>query len=407
MQSTCVLASLLLGQSATLTLKGDSFEISAPGQALVVSTQRYIGPPPFPSDNVTLSYAGRQVTFDSKGLGIKQGSAYGYSRMPSLAMTTKLFGNQEIAETKAKIASGERQAGFSSLSGFEYVGTTLYLLLRWEEKSGTPWLEAVVGIDMSQKQLQPKLVGRLDGFSYAKGIVDDRLEVRDGGLSAFTVRGEEWGLSTISPESGSKSFASFGPKAASARLIPGGVKAIGLSPTPYGTTLVTLVDLGTQKSRLAAEVRGQIRGVVEPNLIHWREGSQNVFTNLETGAELRPAWDAVPVATALGLLIWSPSVNPDKAALYEPSAFRLLASWVAPPVVAAPPAVPTAVTPVTVKPPAVKPATVKPAVAKPAPAKPAPAKPTAPVKAPAKVVTAKKPVSKVTIKSKPPARKSP
>lgn len=354
MDTAWALASLMMGQTATLVYKEGSFEIKTPAQSLLVSTERYVGPAPFPSDNVTLTYSGRQITFDSKGLGIRQGNAYGYSKLPSLAMTTKLFGNQEIAETKAKIASGERQAGFSALSGFEYVGSTLYLLLRWEEKSGLPWLEALVGIDMSQKQLQPKLVGRFDGLSFAKGIVDDRLDSWNGGLAAFTVKGDEWGLASITPENGSKSFASYGRKAAAARLIPGGLKAIGMTPTSYGTTLVTLVDLATHRARLASEVRGQIRGVVEPNILHWREGSQNVFTNLETGAELRPTWDSVPVTTSLGLLVYSPSINPERASLYDPSSFRQTASWTKPP---APPVIPTpALTPAqkpagTVKPP--------------------------------------------------------
>lgn len=337
MEAAWFLASLIMGQTATLAYKEGSFEIKTPAQSLIVSTERYVGPAPFPSDNVTLSYSGRQITFDSKGLGIRQGNAYGYSKLPSLAMTTKLFGNKEIAETKAKISSGERQAGFSALSGFEYVGTTLYLLLRWEEKSGQPWLEALVGLDMSQKQLQPKLIGRFDGVSFAKGIVDDRLESWNGGLAAFTVNGEEWGLATMTPENGAKNFVSYGAKAAAARLIPGGLKAIGMTPTNYGTTLVTLVDLATQRARLASEVRGQIRGLVEPNILHWREGSQNVFTNLETGAELRPTWDSVPVTTSLGLLVYSPSLNPERAALYDPVSFRQTASWVKPPT---PPVIP-------------------------------------------------------------------
>lgn len=330
MMPSWALACALLGQSASLTYTGDAFEIKTEGQTLRVSTERYVGPPPFPSDNVTLTYAGRQITFDDKGLGIRQGAAYGYSRQPSLAMTTKLFGNAEINETKAKIASGDRQAGFSSLSGFEYVGSTLYLLLRWEEKNGAPWLEALVKIDLSQQQLQPALVGRFEGMSYANGRVDDRLEFKDGRLSAFTVKGSEWGLASLVPETGESSFTSFGPKAASARMIPGGSKAIGLSPSGYGTTMVTLVDLGSSAWRMAAEIRGQIRGVVEPNILHWREGSQNVYTNLETGAELRPAWDPVPVYTSLGLLMWSPSVNPDKAFLYDSETFRVVSSWAAP-----------------------------------------------------------------------------
>ncbi len=339
------LAGALLGQSATLNYTGGAFEIKTASQTLRVATERFVGPPPFPSDNVTLTYAGRQITFDEKGLGIRQGAAYGYSRLPSLAMTTKLFGNAEINETKAKIASGERQAGFSSLSGFEYVGTTLYLLLRWEEKNGTPWLEALVGIDLSRQQLQPALVGRFDGISYASGRVDDRLEYRDGRLAAFTTKGAEWGLASMTPETGGKSFTSFGPKAASARLIPGGINAVGMSPSGYGTTFVTLVNLGTSAWRKTAEIRGQIRGVVEPNILHWREGSQNVYTNLETGAELRPAWDPVPVSTSMGLLMWSPSVSPDKAFLYETETFRVVGSWTAPAIAPAAPGSASTATP--------------------------------------------------------------
>lgn len=276
---------------------------------------------------LTLDYSGKQIILEKRGLGIEVKGKLAFSTLPDVPVSGRIFTKEQIEENRRQFAAGKRRAAFSAVSGYEYLGTILYLLLRWDEAPSRPWLEAVVALDLSQEPLQPRLVGRLPGFSLATGQIDDRLDSRAGDLIALNNRGEDWGLASFRPATGETEFLPWGPRATSGRFMAGGSRAAGLSRTAYGTTLVTWASLADEAARPALEVRGGVRGLIEPGILRYRQGSATILVNLETGAELRPGWDPVAVSTRRGLLVWSPAENPKEAQLLEPASFRALASW--------------------------------------------------------------------------------
>lgn len=366
-----LLCQLVMGQAPpVLTFRDGQFDIAGPATSIKVPAQPPESISIFPADRLTLTYSGRDITLDRSGIGVKAANGrVDFSRLPAVATSNRLFSLSEIASIRSEVAAGRRTEGFNAVSGYEYIGSTLYLLLRWEESDRKPWLEALVAYDMSQPTLQARLVGRVSGFSYANGTVDDRLENIGGDLAAVTQKDGEWGVARWSISQAAASWSSFGPAPATVRMQPGAPRAFGLKPTAYGTTVVTVAHLDTGQSFAAAEVRGSIKGILQPSYLDWKEGSQKVLRNLETGAELRPYWDSQAVHTSAGLLVWWPAVQPRRATLYDADTFRPLSTWVT-----------------QTPPPSARPAAVKPAPAK------AQAKPVAP----AKPKTAAKPASRPT-----------
>ncbi|MCG9895092.1 MAG: hypothetical protein MH204_06420 [Fimbriimonadaceae bacterium] len=309
-----------------LTMENGRLVVSSAGQRIEVPVRRFEPPSIYPADRLTLTFAGRKVTFERGGMIIDQNGRPARSSLPDLAMTTKLHGNAAIAETRRKIASGERQAGFTALSGYEYLGTTLYLLLRWEERSGEPWLEAVVALPMDSERVQPRLLGRFPGFSYAQGNVDDRLDFHSGFLALIGRRDGQWGLARMNPSTTETSYSPFGPAVDGVRISEGGGHAYGFR-SANGLTSVIEADLIRLQSRLVAEVEGTVRRIVWPFFLETREGTAPVLRNLRTGAVLRPRWGSQYEWTSAGLLVWSPELEPDRAQLLDGSDFRTLASW--------------------------------------------------------------------------------
>lgn len=368
MVSAFLFSAMVQQTSPSLTYRNGNFEIKSADRTINVESEQDATMPIFPADRLTLSYSGKEISFDSRGIGVANNGKFAYSKLPDIATTTKLFSSKEIAETKKLIDAGKRQAGFTGLSGYEYVDDTLYLLLRWEDSSEKPWLEALVAYDMTAPTVQAKLIGKFEGFSYAKGIVDDKLENMEGGLAALARKGNDWGLSIYNLTTKKSIFRNFGPAATAVRMAPGAPVAVGLRATSYGSTVVSIADIASGKSRSVAEIRGAIKGIVEPNYLQWKKGDQSYITNLNTGAELKPAKDYSSVNTKMGLLVFWPSDAPRRATLYEPTSFRPISTWVnpnTPPATNPKPAPKKPVTPVkkpatpVVKKPVVKPATTK------------------------------------------------
>lgn len=327
-----LLASVILAQpTVELSFQDGNLLLKSAGRTLTVSTQQFQAPPMFPADRIALAFGGKEVTFDDKGMGVVTAGGTAYSRFPDMAVSPRAFSQEEIAETQRQTASGQRQAGYSSLSGYEYVGSTLYLLLRWTDKDRKPWLEVLAAIDMAEPVLQPRLAARMPAISYASGMVDDRLALRGGRLEAPAAKEGSWGLMSMALDGGEPAFKAMGPAVGSVRVLEGGARALVQTTTPYGTTLAGLADLDAGSTRLSVEVRGAVRGFLEPRYLRWTDGARPVLTNLETGAELRPAWDTAFAMTSFGLLAWSPALAPERASLMEPEAFRSLANWNAAP----------------------------------------------------------------------------
>lgn len=285
----------------------------------------------FPAERITLSYAGKEISFDAKGMHVKRGNTVFTSRLPAIVSSNKVFTADQIKANQALIKSGERQAEFTGLSGYQMVGSNLYLLLRWDDKKGTPWLETLVRMDMSADVPAAEYVGQFQGLSFAKGIVDDRLSDEAGMLTALVANSESWGLSRFDIAKGESDLLRFGPPVSTARFMQGNAAVAGLTATTYNSTLVTWVDLVSRTHFPVAEVKGSIKDLIEPHYLRFVRGSEHWLLNLKTGAELRIEESAQERETDLGLLLWWPADAPKHAVIVDQDTFRPKAGWHAAP----------------------------------------------------------------------------
>jgi hypothetical protein len=303
------------------------FEAKALDKTSRVSVDRSMQASVFPAEKLTLAYGGREVVFDARGIGIKKGNQVAWSRVPAIAITPKINTPDEINETNKLIREGKREAGFSGLSGYEYVGSTLYVLLRWENKDGTPWLEAVAGIDMSQPDLVAKLVGRMPGISFARGTVDDQLKLNGNSLVALAQGPDGWGLASWNLTDSTSDFKVYGERATMARFMNGLTNAISLEATSYGSTIATWVDVNGGDARPIAEVRGAIKSLEEPYFLHYIKFNRHYVRNLMSGNEIEIEPDSAFSSTDIGLIVWAPAEAPKRAWFIESDTGRVFAQW--------------------------------------------------------------------------------
>lgn len=314
----------------SLVFKDGSFWILASQETLRVPLETEVAKK---AGIFALQHKDRWVVVDERGLTVRTAEGAKSSRLPDIAVTGRLFVREETLETVDKVAKGIRQRGFSTWTGAEKIGSTLFLRLRWKEKTGDPWLESIVKVDLEAGSPKGELVGRLDGIAPSADEAKDGVISLDGKLASVTKRGDEWGLSIWDPASpaGDKGrlgeFKPFGRRLA-AYLLAGESKALVAERTDYGTVLASEVSLTDGARSPLFEARGQIEFVsANPPVARVVEGKKVTLRSIESGAVLDIAPDLTMRFVPLGMLAWAPTGNPSQAALYGYRDWRALAVW--------------------------------------------------------------------------------
>lgn len=277
------------------------------------------------ADRLSMEVSGTLITFDQRGLGIQYADKGGFTGLGYMPTTPKLFTREQILRNVELIDSGERQASVSSISGFEIVGDTVFLLLRWDDKAGDPWLETLVYIDTSGEAPKVNLVGRFVGFTFAKGVVSDELHGKGGRLYAVTRSESGFGIGDYSPADQKVGY----------RIVPGVVDRITLfgdgflteRTTVYGTTLIGVLDPLSLAHRMVLETRGE---VVESGLLsalRIKEGGASSLVALGSGAKIEVESGWAYADTKFGVLKWNPVEEPEQAELLETGGWKRVASW--------------------------------------------------------------------------------
>lgn len=268
------------------------------------------------------------VVWDQRGLTVRVGKKARSTRLPEVAVTPRLFTREQILNTRARIKRGVRSANAAGVSGSYRIGNDIYFLLRWEEKSNQPWLEALVKVDLSQENPKPQLLGRYTGLSLANQEIDQRLFVKDGRLAAVTRVGPLWGVSAYDPKTKEFAYLPVGEKLQGFALI-GKLTAVFIEGTAYGPSIVGRADLDTGERSVLFESRGFVRLLdhkLPPLFVINAEGKR-MLKNSDTSAqlELSPEWDFARAGE--NIVAWTPPVNPKAAKLYKPQRWQVLASW--------------------------------------------------------------------------------
>jgi hypothetical protein len=271
------------------------------------------------------------AVWDSRGLTVRKGSGKKTSRLPDISLTPKLFGKDQIIANRKLIKDGTRSRGADALSGSRRIGDSVYFLLRWDDSSGVAWMEALVVVDLSNAELQPKLVGKFDGLTTSSKKIDELLFSDPGFLRTMTRKPDQsWGVASYEIGSGKFSFKDIGQNLLfSWRLSP--QTALVEQRTSYGTKTVSRLDIVNGANRTLREFRGSASLVSpeQPFVLRLESPSGTVLQDLDSAAEIRVTTDEEAKSAGANIVIW-PKGTPAKAALYDPTRWQLLARTVGP-----------------------------------------------------------------------------
>lgn len=325
------LGTLTQAPERSITYKDGSFTYKGPEGTTQVSTIPGFQAMNMSTGRLWLPVGKKVVTFDQDGIGIRQNNRKNTSTLPSVATSTKLYTQEQVDEINRAAANEELSLDLNALSGWELIGTDVYLLVRWENKAKETWLEALVKIDMGSPKPSTSLVGQFQGFSTAIGRVNDKLVLRDNKLYVPTATKTTLQLSSYDLES--KTFSST-PITNTPPKLPHDIKSLDDSRygvtfrrSGYQTFIIGSFSIDEPTLSESAEIRGSILDVLRPAILYYLRNDSKVLLNLLTGAEISLPRDSKAQASNLGIFAYTPAQNPRQAALYTYGAFRTVAFW--------------------------------------------------------------------------------
>ncbi len=298
----------------TLAVQGDTFVV---GNGARKETIPRVERDPKRRAELSFRRDRRWAVWDERGLTTRDGDWTATDRLEAVPVSLKAQKRAEVLATLAKIKAGGRKRAASGLSGARRLGGLVYLLPRWDDAEGRPWLEALIMVDLAKPHPKPRLLGTFGGLSLGKGPFDDRLGLEGGVLSVAQNEADGWGVATYDPKT-----ARFGFRPRGVRLFALEEDRI-IEGTAYGTTLAGRQASGRTVPWL--EVRGPAEFVPGAGAVLVRAGDR--LRNAVTGAELRLAPDAVVRRAAAGLLVFWPASAPRSARLVDPARFEERARW--------------------------------------------------------------------------------
>jgi hypothetical protein len=323
-------AGIIIGQQAPLReikFQDGIFTLNGPEGSSKVSVK-----PPFQAMNTStgrlwLPVGGHILTFDDHGVGFRKNNRSTYATYASIATSDKLFSKSEIDDINRDVAANKKSHDVSAVSGWEKVGEAAYLILRWDDKQNTPWLEVLMKYEFTGGKPKATFLGRFDSLTGSHGRVNDKLIFENGSLITVTHGAETSLLETY--DIASKEFGknSLEGSLGDSKLIQGSLYGMGVSVTPAKTYLISLIDREKRASHQVAEIRGTIQDLYSPAVLQYTNGTRTMLLSLTTGAEIVVPNNCGIQDVPSGILLWTPKDKPQVAALYSSGSFRTLARW--------------------------------------------------------------------------------
>jgi hypothetical protein len=319
------------GQSApAIAFKNDAFTLKSGPKTESVPLRLEPQEPPakWPPERLLFRKDAAYAVWDSRGLAVRQKDWVYLTKLAEVPTSPRIFSREEILETKARLERGERKLEASGLSGGYRDGNHVFLLARWDERDGKPWLEALFRVDLTEPKPKPKLLGKFAGLSLDLRPGRSRLFPRDG-KPAIWMRGEtEWGLGIFDPGRTTFEARRVGGELETAEIVEGRIGWC-IERTDHPSRIFSRWDTATLSKRELLETRGRVRllGPGEPWIAVVNEDGGAFLHNVETGARLRLPRDPGFRQTTFGVLVWTPANRPSSARLFEPSRFDELAAW--------------------------------------------------------------------------------
>lgn len=268
------------------------------------------------------------AVWDDRGLSARHKNRVIHSKLADIATSPKQQSHDDLVDSIAKIKSGERSKDASGISGAMRVGSEAYFLVRWDDKSGKPWLEALVSVDLGAKKPIPKWVGKFHGLSSGSRPIDDKLQVVGGKLAIVSHNADEWGLSTYDPAAKQFEFHPTGAKLEKYEPL-NSIQGLFIETSSYGTTIAGRVDLVSGTRKILYEGREQVRYVdlKDPLIVLGTAGKKTKLVNCETGATRVLPYLLDAKRAGNDILLWTPANTPTAAWLLSPKDWEADARW--------------------------------------------------------------------------------
>lgn len=308
-----------------LTFVESRFEILDSGTTTKVAINRAA---PNHSPIFALKTGSTWVVWDKRGLVIRNGKKVRTTHFEAIARSPKVLTGQQLRDNATLFANKERTDRAVAISGEEFVGDTLYLVPRWEDKAGKPWLEALVAIDLNAKEPVPRLVGKIPGLSRATGSLSDELFRVQKQLVMVAENKPSWGLAQWNLDDGFPLYTELGADLTRYSIKPEENLIAAIERTTYDAERAVLVALKDAKRTDVTESRGTMRFVsLRDQLVQIDQSNQTLLRNGFTGQELKFGPRTAFMQTSKGLLAWSPPDQPAQAVLYRVETMTPLAAW--------------------------------------------------------------------------------
>lgn len=320
-----------------IAYKEGVFTLTGAGGPTTVSVKPGFQPMNMTTGQLWLPVGNVVVTFDAEGLGIRRNNQKSVSTLSSVPKSPKALDQAARDQAVRGVDTGDRTFEVNAVSGFEVVGDKVYLLLRWETKrDAQPWLEALMVMDMAQPTPSASLVGLYDGYTMAKGRVNDKLVLHEGKLVVSTIKDGKLGIGEYDPATDRFRHTFLDAQVNETKLMEDSRFGLTITRSNAGTFLLGLFDLQSSNHVYRAEIRGAILGSYRPSIVSYLRRERRVLLNLMTGAELDLERDTGVESTSMGLMVWSPAATPKSATLYHFGSFRPVARWTSTPAAATP-----------------------------------------------------------------------
>jgi len=268
------------------------------------------------------------VVWDSRGLTIRHGNRSSTTLLEETPTSPRLFEHAILLQTVADLKSGKKQRPASALSGALRIGGDVFLLVRWDDKAGKPWMEALVRVALAGVSLKPEVLGRFDAMSIAYKPIDDRLTVIGGRLGIVARQGKTWGLASFDSTASKFDFHPLGDDLIS-YLSTSPKTGFFFEKTVYGTTVGGRVDLASGYRKTTFESRGAARFLdssLPPIILSSRDQDSRI-RYVDSGAEIAVPFGSGVARAGSSILVWSPAAKPTSATLYDPERWFARAKW--------------------------------------------------------------------------------
>ncbi|HXH61393.1 MAG TPA: hypothetical protein VNI20_08540 [Fimbriimonadaceae bacterium] len=308
-----------------LTFVDGAFNVTDGDKTETVALNAGAASAPLVGDNISMQVGDVLVTFDERGLGIQYGKQGGFTTLSYMPTTPKLFSAEEIKANADAITSGERSARVSAVSGFVVVKDTLYMLMRWEDKDGKPWLETLVDLDTSGAAPKVGLVDKLVGTSFASGTVSDQLHAAGESVYVVTRTADSLLVESYDTVTAKMDRRTVGP--AVDILRPFGSEYLTVRKTAYGTRIVGFYKTGGGPPHEVYETRGTVVPASLTSAFVVDEWDGRYLVDVSSGGKLALGKDSGYAPSSSGVIVWSPADAPEKATLYGSGGWTPVAEW--------------------------------------------------------------------------------